>query len=101
MNMKPLSLATTLLLTLAASPAVIAQEILQLEGTAIIGNRELPMVLYILPWKSVERFDMKSPPITSIMDQKMPPLDRASFQRTIHYHQTIYSKAEPVIPVTE
>ncbi len=99
--MKPLSLVTVLLLALAASPVVIAQESLQLEGTAITGNRELPMVLYILPWKSVERFDMKSPPITSIMDQKMPPLERASFQRTIHYHQAIYSKAEPVIPVTE
>jgi hypothetical protein len=101
MNMKPLSLATTLLLTIAASPALVAQQSLQLEGTEITGNKELPMVLYILPWKSVERFDMKSPPITSIMDQKMPPLDRASFQRTIHYHQAIYSKAEPVIPVTE
>ena len=99
--MKPLLLATSLLLTTAASPALLAQQSLQLEGTEIIGNKELPMMLYILPWKSVERFDMKSPPITSIMDQKLSPLDRASFRRTIHYHQAIYSKAEPVIPVTK
>ena len=99
--MKPLSFVLLLMLTLASSPDLAAQDSLQLEGTAITGNKELPKVLYILPWKTVERFDIESPPIVSIMDQKLTPLDRATFKRTIHYHQAIYSKAAPVLPATE
>jgi len=64
-----------------------------MEGTEITGNKELPRVLYIVPWKSVERFDIKSPPITSILDQELTRIDRASFKRQIHYHDAIFSKA--------
>jgi len=71
-----------------------AQERLQMEGTEITGNKELPRVLYIVPWKAVERFELTSPPIISIMNQKLTPIDRASFKRTIHYHDAIFSKAK-------
>ncbi|MDH3218178.1 MAG: hypothetical protein OEO19_01495 [Gammaproteobacteria bacterium] len=71
-----------------------AQDRLQMEGTEITGNKELPRVLYIVPWKSVERFELTSPPIVSILDQKLTPIDRASFKRTIHYHDAIFSKAK-------
>jgi hypothetical protein len=70
-----------------------AQEKLLMEGTSIIGNKELPNVLYIVPWKSVERFDIETPATTSIMDQKLTPIDRASFRRKIHYHAAIFNKA--------
>lgn len=72
-----------------------AQERLEMEGTEITGNKESPNVLYIVPWKSVERFDVKSPPIVSIMDQELAPIERASFKRTIHYHDAIFSKPKP------
>ena len=88
-------------LAMTNSAALSAQESLQLEGTAITGNKELPMVLYIVPWKSVERFEIKPPEITSIMDQKLQPIERASFKRTIDYHQAIYSKATPVTPAID
>ena len=101
MNIKPFKITLTLMLSLCSIPDLAAQETLQLEGTEITGNKELPKVLYILPWKSVERFDIESPPIVSIMDQKLAPLDRATFKRTINYHQAINSRAEPVLPVTE
>ena len=94
-----------LILTLFAISGVIqlkAQERLEMEGIEIIGNKELPRVLYIVPWKSVEPFDIASPPIVSIMDQKLtPPIDRASFKRKIRYHNAIFSKAERTDPVTE
>jgi len=86
--------ALILLVAIVSSTAVSAQQSLQMEGTEITGNKELPMVLYIVPWKSVRRFEIESPPITSIMDQKLVPLERASFQRTINYHEAIYSKAK-------
>ena len=92
--MTKLSPALILLVAIASSSAVGAQQSLQMEGTEITGNKELPMVLYIVPWKSARRFEIESPPITSVMDQKLTPLDRASFKRTIHYHEAIYSKAK-------
>jgi len=51
--MKPLLPALLLMLIFSSSPDLVAQDSLQLEGTSITGNKELPMVLYILPWKSV------------------------------------------------
>ena len=69
-----------------------AQERLQMEGFEIIGNRELPKVLYIVPWKAAERFEIESPPISSIMEQRLTRLERPSFKRKIHYHEAIYGK---------
>jgi hypothetical protein len=76
-----------LLVAAVGSADLRAQQSLQMEGTEITGNKELPMVLYIVPWKSVQRFEIEAPPITSVMDQKLVPLERASFKRT-------YSKAK-------
>ena len=72
-----------------------AQDRLELEGTAIIGNKELPNILYIVPWKPVQRFEIETPAVISIMDQKLKAIDRASFKRKIHYHNAIFAKAEP------
>lgn len=96
--MKPLYIA---IVSMLASAGVGAQDSLQLEGTEITGNKELPMVLYIVPWKSVQRFDIQTPPITSIMDMQLTPIDRASFQRTINYHQAIFSTPKPTGPAGE
>ena len=92
--MRKLSLVFFAIFANSSIANVSAQEKLQMEGTEITGNKELPKVLYIVPWKSAERFEISSPPITSIMDQKLTPIDRASFKRTIHYHDAIFSKAE-------
>ncbi len=92
--MKKLLPGLILIVAAVGSAELRAQQNLQMEGTEITGNRELPMVLYIVPWKSVQRFEIETPPITSIMDQKLAPLDRAAFKRTINYHDAIYSKAK-------
>ena len=86
---------------LSGITAIQAQETLQMEGTEIVVNKELPRVLYIVPWKSVERFEIETPPIISIMDQPLTRIDRASFRRTIRYHDAIFSKAERIDPVSE
>ncbi|MFO1277946.1 MAG: hypothetical protein U1F21_18420 [Sphaerotilus natans] len=51
--MKPL-VTTVLLLSVAASAAAAApvtEDRTELDRTPIVGNRELPKVLYIVPWK--------------------------------------------------
>ncbi len=93
--MRKLSQQILLTFAISMSAAASAQDRLELEGTEIIGNKELPKVLYIVPWKSVERFDIETPPINSIMDQRLTPISRAAFKRNIHYHEAIFSKATP------
>ena len=93
----------SLVLVLGAAGAFPAQgqQSLELQGTEITGNKELPMVLYIVPWKSIERFDIQSPPIASIMDEPLTTIDRPAFKRTINYHQAIYQKPGESAPVSE
>ena len=80
-----------LILTLMASANAVAQEDrLEMEGTLIIGNKELPKVLYILPWKRAERIDIPTPPISSILDQPLIPIERKTFRRQVNYHKTLF-----------
>jgi hypothetical protein len=99
--MKRKHITLVLMMAVAASSGVAAQDKLELEGTEITGNKELPMVLYIVPWKSVERYDIQSPPITSVMDLPLEPIERASFKRTINYHQAIFSTSSLPGPAGE
>jgi hypothetical protein len=92
--MRKLSLHFFIIFAISCTASVNAQERLQMQGTEITGNKELPNVLYIVPWKSTERFDISSSPIVSIMEQKLTPIDRASFKRTIHYHDAIFATAK-------
>lgn len=86
---------TLAIFALTSLAQLAAQDRLELEGTAIIGNKELPNILYIVPWKSVQRFEISTPPIVSILEQELTPIDRASFKRKIHYHNAIFAKAKP------
>ena len=67
-----------------------AEDRIELKATSIIGNKELPKMLYIVPWKSAELPDMNAPPIESLIDEALSTVDRDSFQRKIRYYQ-IYS----------
>jgi hypothetical protein len=92
--MRKLSLQLFVIFAISCIASVNAQEKLEMQGTAITGNKELPKVLYIVPWKSAERFDISTPPMISIMDQKLGPIERASFKRTVHYHDAIFAKTK-------
>ena len=85
--MKRLPIVLGLLLLPAAG---IAQERLEMEGTAIIGNKELPKILYIVPWKSAETIAMDAPEYDSVLDQALKPIDRDSFRRRVNYYRQLY-----------
>ncbi|MDJ0881767.1 MAG: hypothetical protein QNJ56_08970 [Gammaproteobacteria bacterium] len=74
---------------LAASP-LLAQERIEMKGTSIIGNKELPKVLYIVPWKAAEDIDLKTPPFSSVLDEVLNPLERPAFQRQVQYYHDLY-----------
>jgi hypothetical protein len=82
-------------LSISAITNVAAQDSVKLEGTEIIGNKELPQVLYIVPWKPIENFEISSPKVSSIMDKKAGPIDRAAFKRKVNYHNAIYADSKP------
>ena len=90
MRKRLLSILTVFAISVGAGAQ--AQDRIQMEGTEIKGNKELPRVLYVVPWKMAERFEIESPPIDSIMERRLTPLDRAAFRRTIRYHEAIFSK---------
>lgn len=56
-----------------------------IEGTTIIGNRELPKALYIVPWKQAEAGGLVVRPFSSLYDQTLDPVDREVLLRRLDY----------------
>jgi hypothetical protein len=79
-----------LLIILGTSSAYSADRI-DLEGTSIRGNRELPKVLYIAPWKRASMKDLGRP-LDSLVNEVMAPLERREFQRQIEFHYQVSSQ---------
>jgi len=44
-----------LLLTLLVSPVLSAEDTIELRTTTIKGNKELPKILYVVPWKDIKK----------------------------------------------
>lgn len=69
-----------------AGSAVMAADRADLEGTRIIGSRELPKVLVIVPWKPPLPGDLAGRPVASLLDEALAPVDRDVFRREVDYH---------------
>ena len=72
---------------------------LQLDATAITGNRELPKVMSIVPWKAAEPPGGPDRPMGSLIDELLAPLDRDEFRREINYFRDLASPTATVSPV--
>lgn len=82
-----------LLVGLWCSVAVADEDRLDMQGTEIRGNNELPQVLYIVPWQSPQLPDLRQPPLSSMIDEALQPVEREEFQRRIRYHRALTSQA--------
>jgi hypothetical protein len=71
------------LLALAAPAS--ADDRADLDRTKIVGNRELPKVLYIVPWKKPLPGELSGRPVKSVIDEGLEPLDRDVFRREVRY----------------
>jgi hypothetical protein len=78
------ALLATLASLVCAAPAL-AQDRANIDGTKIIGNRELPKVLYIVPWKKPLPSDLSGRPPASVLDEALAPVDRDVFRRQVSY----------------
>ena len=67
---------------------------LDLDTTVVTGNRELPKVLYIVPWKKAELGDLPAQPFNTLLDEVLQPVDRDEFRREVKYFHAIQSGTE-------
>jgi hypothetical protein len=83
----------------AGSPRTVAKKAgadrLELDTTSITGNRELPKVLYIVPWKHSDLGDLTGKPVNSLLDDVLQPIDRDVFQRQNRYYDALKPEAAP------
>jgi hypothetical protein len=66
---------------------------ISLDSTAITGNRELPKVMSIVPWKSAEPPDGPDRPMGSLIEEMLAPVDRDEFRREITYYHGLTSQS--------
>ncbi len=70
-----------------------AEDRAALDTTQVIGSRELPKVLYIVPWKPPLTGDLVGRPVTSLLDETLAPVDRDVFRRQVQYHAGIQGQS--------
>jgi hypothetical protein len=68
---------------------------IELDATQITGNRELPRVLYIVPWKRSDLGELLGRPVNSLLDEVLAPVDRDVFQRENRYYQALRPDEAP------
>ncbi|WGL16332.1 hypothetical protein PVT68_16375 [Microbulbifer bruguierae] len=61
-------------------------DVKELSGISIIGNKEAPKSLYIVPWKSSE-VGVESGLSSSLLDPRLQPLDKEVFSRELEFYQ--------------
>jgi hypothetical protein len=81
--------------TLLLSASVYAQDRADIDKTQIIGNRELPKVLYIVPWKKPLPGQLSGRPVQSVLDEALAPVDRQVFRREVSYATQVQARATP------
>jgi hypothetical protein len=67
---------------------------LELDPTSITGNRELPKVMVIVPWKRAELGDLEGRPANSLLNEVLEPVDREVFRRELRYFEALETKPE-------
>jgi hypothetical protein len=74
--------------------AVIRNDRLDLDTTVVTGNRELPKVLYIVPWKKSDLGDLPAQPFNTLLDEALTPVDRDVFRREVTYYGAVSGAAD-------
>jgi hypothetical protein len=69
---------------------------LQLDATTVTGNRELPKVMSIVPWKPAEPPAGPERPMGSLIEEMLAPLDRDEFRREITYYRGLTKQSSAV-----
>lgn len=88
--MKHHAIAILLYFAALLTPAFAAERI-ELDETAITGNREQPTITLIFPWQAAPLPAAEQPPLEHLIDEALTPLERDVQRRRIRY----YYQGEP------
>lgn len=88
--MKLLTGFTITIVMLTASLSALTEEQMELDGMAVIGNRELPKALFIVPWKDPGADLTPERPVNSLIDEALQPVDPDVFRRKLDYFDTVH-----------
>ena len=69
-----------------------AHDAIVLDPTQITGNRELPKVMYVVPWKRPDLGDFAGRPAKSLIDEALAPVDRDVFRRQNRYFAALQAE---------
>jgi hypothetical protein len=64
-----------------------AEQVRKVEDISIIGNRELPKSLIIVPWKGANMSDEPNLPEKSLVDKRFQLVSRSQLLREIQFHK--------------
>ena len=95
---RPFCACLLLPVALLAPGLVRAEDKLDIDPTKIIGNRELPNVLYIVPWKKPLPPEASIRPPVSVLDEVLAPIDRDVFRRQLQYDALVQARVQSAAP---
>ena len=75
----------------ASGPGMRPEDRIELDTTQISGNRELPKVMYVVPWRRADLGDLGGRPQKSLLDEALTPVDRDVFRRENRYYAALES----------
>lgn len=65
----------------------------EITGTTIIGTKEAPNVLNVVPWQgkelSADPWEIRPSPAKSVLEESLQPIDRDVLRREIEYFNLI------------
>lgn len=82
--------AVLLISALLLGSSVIAEDRLDMDATAIKGSRELPKVLYIVPWKSTRLGALVAGAGSGSFSVEWVAVDHEVFRRQVAYYDLLY-----------
>lgn len=83
-----LTLSSMSLSALMLPSLVSAETVRKVEDISIIGNRELPKSLIIVPWKGANMSDEPNLPEKSLVNKRFQLVSRSQLLREIQFHKS-------------
>ena len=81
------ALLTCAIISTWPSFAIAQEQVIDAEGMTIYGQRELPKVMYIVPWKKTKSAEIDMPMTESLVSDVLDPIDPEVFRRKIKYFE--------------
>lgn len=102
MSLHAITISITVVITIVTTNSISADsrqidKIKQLSGISIVGDKEAPKSLYIVPWHNAE-IEQNTKLSSSLMDNDLQPVDRDSFLRELELYELGKSGSNNITP---